>query len=44
MYLIFGRVTPKTSPEQTDWFIHLVPELYDRELLGLREAEEAWIA
>ena len=37
-------VPASASPEQTDWFIHLAPDLYDATLLGLREAEEAWIA
>ena len=37
-------VPASASPEQTDWFIHLAPDLYDAKLLGLREAKEAWIA
>lgn len=41
---VLEPVRLKNGEESGDWFLHLREDAYDRELLGLRKAEDLWIA
>jgi CRISPR-associated endonuclease Cas3-HD len=43
-YLQAAPLGPRKEERSEDWFVYLEPSHYDRDLLGLTAAPEAWIA